>query len=289
MTRPTNRFKTELEPIRAELRQVESKYASLDYQGIGKELSRLKQLAVEEDDEGTAKDIWCLEHILIIQGEYVEAFAQMKQGNYLVAWRALAQVEVNLSFLARHFSERNGEYRIHFIEQHVARFQKLFPYPIFASPEFVHIRKACTICGREVSLRNPCGHRVFEIYGGEMCGRRIEKAEVLGISLVRHPLNKYAVMLPLKSDGTDPYNYSLVRYAVDRLASPFHVWTLQETRMRHPHGRYRHVGRNDPCPCESGQKYQECCLPTSGVMRPHYEFGFAHEPLLDVSEVEYHD
>jgi uncharacterized protein len=24
--------------------------------------------------------------------------------------------------------------------------------------------------------------------------------------------------------------------------------------------RWRHVGRNDPCPCGSGQKYKRCCL-----------------------------
>ncbi len=24
--------------------------------------------------------------------------------------------------------------------------------------------------------------------------------------------------------------------------------------------RYRHVGRNDPCPCGSGLKYKRCCL-----------------------------
>lgn len=23
----------------------------------------------------------------------------------------------------------------------------------------------------------------------------------------------------------------------------------------------RHVGRNDPCPCGSGQKFKKCCMP----------------------------
>ena len=27
------------------------------------------------------------------------------------------------------------------------------------------------------------------------------------------------------------------------------------------HNPYRHVGRNDPCPCGSGKKYKRCCLP----------------------------
>ena len=24
---------------------------------------------------------------------------------------------------------------------------------------------------------------------------------------------------------------------------------------------YKHVGRNDPCPCGSGKKFKKCCLP----------------------------
>ncbi len=37
------------------------------------------------------------------------------------------------------------------------------------------------------------------------------------------------------------------------------------------------VGRNDPCPCGSGQKYKKCCLlirrPEKGVLRLAYEYG----------------
>jgi uncharacterized protein len=28
---------------------------------------------------------------------------------------------------------------------------------------------------------------------------------------------------------------------------------------------YKHVGRNDPCPCGSGKKFKKCCLPRVSV------------------------
>jgi hypothetical protein len=55
-------------------------------------------------------------------------------------------------------------------------------------------KKKCSVCDKDVSIRNPCGHFVGEIYNGEMCFRIVTEVKVLGMSLVENPGNKFYVM-----------------------------------------------------------------------------------------------
>ena len=39
-------------------------------------------------------------------------------------------------------------------------------------------------------------------------------------------------------------------------------------QQRRDRDRWRHVGRNDPCPCGSGRKFKKCCLGKINAERP---------------------
>jgi hypothetical protein len=110
------------------------------------------------------------------------------------------------------------------------------------------------------------------------------------MATVESPLQKYSV--PFFHDektgkSKDHYNYSLVKYLSNCLRSPFDEWDVSWKKIRHPHSKFKSVGRNDPCPCESKQKYKKCCLPEAGVLRPHCEFSFSIPPPDGVSNFEY--
>jgi len=53
------------------------------------------------------------------------------------------------------------------------------------------------------------------------------------------------------------------------------------------------IGRNDPCPCGSGQKYKKCCLlnklPAKGVLGLAYEYGtsdpFMARMLFQITQI----
>ncbi len=244
-------------------------------------LVRIKQRAVKCDNQEKATQVWCYETILNIQDYYLSAFESMKQDSFFEAWCLLERVEVALAFLSQHFEPEGDEYMIRFIEKHTSQFQSLFPYTFFASPAMLHLREKCSICGKPISIRNPCGHKPGEIYNGEMCGHEITEMQVLEVSITQKPAHKYAVMIPVNSDTgsqEDGYDYALVKYVVARLRSPFYAWHVHWTKIRHPHSRFRHVGRNDPCPCGSGKKYKLCCLRESGVLYPHVEVSFSVPP-----------
>lgn len=258
----------------------------------GAALAAAKALAVARMDEVEAKHLWCLEQVLQARQQYSEAFQLLKASRYFDAWCELERLELTLQFLHPHWAPNFSLYHLDFVSTYCRKWQGLFPYKIFMSPELIEHEKTCSICQLPISIRNPCGHRVGEIYGGKMCVRIVTQHEFMGMAFVKSPVQKYSVpfmMDPDSSESLDHYNYSLVHYAAKRLSSPFHAWNVEWTTRRQPHDRFPDVGRNDKCPCESRKKYKKCCLRESGVLRPHAEFVFEVPPPPELVNVEYTD
>ena len=254
-----------------------------------RELSEVKARRVQAGNELVAKHVWCLEQAIRVRTAYARAFHQLKAGEHYEGWCSLEGVEIALSSLDRHVPVAGTPTLPGLISKLVAQYQTLFPYAVFFSPEFIVHRAECTICGEPKRLRGGCGHRVGEIYGGDMAGRRITDAQFIGVGMVRTPLQKYSVGFTVDDEGNrqDTFDYSLVEYVVGALASPFDDWDVEQTTRLNPHSLFRHVGRNGPCPCASGRKYKTCCLPKQGVERPHMEVSFAVPPPPGYAEVSY--
>lgn len=271
------------------LRQVKDRSAD-DVSKISDGLALAKQEAIGDEDEAAAKHIWCLEQILLAQQQYIASFELLRQADYYEAWCKLERIELTLRFLAPHFGDSKREFWLDFIRVHSRQWQELFPYRIFMSPEIIEHEKICSICRKVLSIRNPCGHRVGEIYGGQMCHRIVTRPEFIGTAFVESPVQKYSVpfLVDPKTGGVeDQYNYKLVQYAALRLTSAFDGWSFERIQRRHPHSRFASVGRNDPCPCGSKDKYKRCCLPESGVLGEHVQFTFCVPPPPELITIEY--
>lgn len=241
---------------------------------IQRYLSKQKHTYVKKNDQKSAKNIWCLEQILLIQNSYEEAFMKMKNANFYEAWCSLERCEIAMKHLKPHYEyeAHNDKYGLKYFDMQVSKFQKLFPYAYFISPEFIHSEKKCSICDQTISIRNSCGHRKGEIYNGEHCVHIITKSEVLATALVKDPDQKYSVPFLTKEDtgeSYDHYDYSLIKSIIDVLDSPYEFWDYEWTKIRHPHKFFSHVARKDKCPCGSNKEYRKCCLRKKGVLRPH--------------------
>lgn len=246
-------------------------------------LDSLKREAVQSGNQDVAKYIWCLETILTIQRQYVEAFQGMQTGQFYSAWGLLERVEIEIDALISHFdwNKNKNRYQLDFIDKHTLKYQSLYPYKYFISPAMLIKEACCSICGQRITLHSDCGHRIGEIYDGEMCAREITKADVLEMSIVTQPVQKYSVLFisdPKTGETVDQYNYSLVKYAARGTRSPFDRWDVEFTTILRPHSEFKDVGRNDLCPCQSGEKYKRCCLGKEGVETPHANFYFSNPP-----------
>lgn len=125
---------------------------------------------------------------------------------------------------------------------------------------------ACSICGKKSTPISPCGHKPGIVYAGELCIRVIKSFEALEVSIVTNPVQKYSVLFP---EGLT-FDYSLVEFALSKLQGPFQEWDGNWTTKRHSHEQFLGVAPTDPCPCSSHLHYAECCLPTEGVLLPHF-------------------
>ena len=283
----------DLENITKYLANIESNYTNLgdNYIKLTELLKDLKSKAVENNEENLAKEIWKFEKILNIQNDYLIAFSKFKNELFYEGWCALEKVEISIHFLEKHF-KIDDKYKTSFIKEHTLNFQSLFPYKIFISPEILITKQKCSICNNPFSLLDNCGHVIGEIYKGEMCSRVIEESRLINTAFVENPVQKYSVPFlidPKKPERKDNYNYHLVKFCIQRLFNPFDAWNYTVTKERHPHTRYKEVGRNDKCPCESGKKYKKCCLRESGILRPHYDFHFSKTPPKYLQTLEFSD
>lgn len=244
-----------------------------------------KTAAVSAGDQDEAKRLWIAEAVGHAQLIFENAFALMKEYRFYDAWCELEQCEITLGSLKRHFSDGPGDpHRIRYIETMVGRWQAIFPYKVFFSPEFVKKRVECSICGAKVSLRSPCGHEKGQIYDGEQCYHIITKCEFLSISAVEKPVQKYSVGFLCSDDGSRPdhYNYDIVKFVIDRLASPYHGWHTENQTRTIPQSSLSHYLATARCPCGSGDEFGACCAPKPQVVVPHLQFIFYVQPPLEL-------
>lgn len=159
----------------------------------------------------------------------------------------------------------------------VLKLQNLYPYKLFMSPEILEKKVRCNICSSIVSMRKHCGHLIGEIYNGELCIRIVEDMEFLGIAMVEEPVQKYSVPF-MKDEETgeqiDQYNYQLLEYLLEYYNDDIYGWDVHSTTKKYSINYFRKTKRNDTCPCESGKKFKNCCLPKKVVEMLHIEFIF---------------
>jgi hypothetical protein len=244
---------------------------------VASELGLLKQDFVRHGNQEQAKFCWCLGRVLECQNHFLSAFENMKAGRFYKAWCDFAECEKQLRLLHPHLPFDDFDFSLKFIETYVARYQSLFPYEWFVSSEFLINEFQCSICGKRMLLRNPCGHKVGEIYDGELCCRVVKGVELLGVAFVKSPLDKTLVPFASRDSGemgADTYDYSLVKFLAPNLRSPFDTWEVERTTRPYPHSKFSALGRNDRCPCGSGKKYKRCCLDKPEVLMPHCVFRF---------------
>jgi hypothetical protein len=227
-------------------------------------LKTLKAIEISQNNQSEAKEIWCIEQVFkVIQG-YLSSLRNLQEMKHFDAWLSFDRADIELSFLRKHLDFQDNKYHLQFYDRMIYQYQKLFPYQYFMSREMIVKRASCSICGATISLRRPCGHRVGEIYNGEQYGRIIQDAEFLATAIVTNPFDKYTVLFP---QGME-YNYSMLDNLMSQISSPYDDWDLDILKERKQ--EFIGVGRNKPCPCNSGKKYKLCCIGTDNELFNHH-------------------
>jgi len=254
------------------------------YDEIFASIDKLRQEAVDIDDQETAKLIWCYEKITEIQMHYINSFYLLKKKEFYKVWCELEKCEKRIQYLSDHFqiNEEIDSFSIAFIKKQVEKFQSIYPDYVFTSYRLVIETTVCSICGKENSLREHCGHRLGEIYDGMRCVRYIKNCKPLHYAIVPNPKWKYKVLFGTDENGEkqDNYNYGILEYLIDILPSPYVEWNYKYSVKINPHSKFKNYQEDDECPCGSGNIYKLCCLKKEGVPKKHINF-YGFEPLFE--------
>lgn len=63
-----------------------------------------------------------------------------------------------------------------------------------------------------------------------------------------------------------------LNYILGLVKSPYHQWRVEINEMFFPHDSFAQLQPTDLCPCNSGEKYLDCCLSEPGVRGFDYQF-----------------
>jgi hypothetical protein len=206
-----------------------------------------------------------------------------------MAWCHLERCEIELASLHRHHTPTNEDpQKIGFISRMVPRWQSLYPYKMFLSPEILKKEVLCSICGARVVPRSSCGHRKHNVYGGRLCFHKVVDAAFIGLSLVTDPVQKYSVAFTSDENGNqvDHYNYDNVLFVSRRVASAWDEWISERTVRTIGRQDVAHVDLSAPCPCCSGKEFGPCCAGKDALEIPHLQIAFAVPPPADLPNLE---
>lgn len=245
------------------------------------DLKEKKKIAVYNQDEPLANELWCLIEVYNIQKNYLIMFQLLKSGKYEEAWRIMDNIDISMGNLRENFGEGMNRYNLSFINKIIKYYEKVFPDFVYTSREGIVKSEKCSICGQKASLRGGCNHIPGKLYMGELCLREVTDYEIIGVAIVKHPFDKYAI---LKMEGQE-YNYQVLDYLMGKLDNPFRPWYVEELKRKRP--EFINVGRNDKCPCGSGKKYKKCCFGTTREYGSHYRITLLGGEEMKEEPIEY--
>jgi hypothetical protein len=233
-------------------------------------------------DEAVANKAWFLCKVIEMRREYLASIADLRRNGYYEAWCKFEQIEIGLMVLQRNAFYSCEKFGIAQLAEQVTRWQSLYPYRLFFSPEHIVRREECSICGKDVNPWSSCRHVPFQVYFGRECHRIVKEFEVISISLVLDPVQKYSVARVFTKnefgEQVDQFDYSPVKFVVERIDAAFSEWQTRWTDIYQPHSFFQDIPHDAPCPCNSEQLYSDCCLKQPGVRTPHLDIIFDKPP-----------
>jgi hypothetical protein len=270
--------------------KVNVRNPSLSFWSDTKEVSQTVLAdAIKSGTENEANSAWFLDANSDVRLRFVGCFEKITKEEYYTAWCELERIEIKLNSLRRNAFYCLEDFDLGALANLVKNWQSLYPYHVFFSPGYVIKERKCSICGSTGGARFACGHQKGNVYSGRECFGIISKAEILEISLVVDPVQKYSVAFTSDSKGNkiDQYDYSIVRFVAQRICAPFDVWDAEWTEAYHPHEMLSDRSLDGDCPCGSGRRYQECCSKKPGVVRPHLSIVFERAPPADLPNASF--
>lgn len=208
-----------MERIGSKLNLVDSYYL---------ELKEQLALAIENENEKEANEIWGKVHTYEIWFDFFKFFEKLKEERYYESWCLLDKIDIALSIVNDNF-DISKLFMLDFLSEVVPKYMSLYPYNLFMSRESIVKKSKCSICNKDYSLRDRCKHIPGKVYCGVLCSRIVTDMEFLAVALVEKSVDKHAVVFFDEYE----YDYSLLKELANALKSPFENFDININKQTH--------------------------------------------------------
>jgi hypothetical protein len=258
------------------LELIKTKHKHIETERYKSLIENEKKINQQKNDENALLLIWFCLSVINAVGLYSEAFLFMKNREYNKGWNKLAQVEVIIHNIKYNISDYSTYIICLFLEQSVIKFQKIYPYKVFTSNVFIATDEECSICGKSMNPFYGCDHIRGKVYAGKVCYSIVKGVDWIGHDFVENPAIKSSVVF---NEINNPARYNLLEFIMPKLSDEYTNWDYKITTEYEPHSNLT-IGRNEKCPCQSGQKYKHCCMNNpKGIKYELYNFMFPDRSL----------
>lgn len=248
-----------------QLEKLKKRINSGDYSDSRKEFDECKALfdiikntAIEEKDEKMANSQLVFKNYFLIFCHLASFFKLLQEQHYKSSWSVLQDCLDDLKFVGKYLN-LDSRNEIPDIYDLLECYEKLYPYKVFVSSEYIISKSHCSICGKSMQSLS-CPHVKGNLYWGEIAVEVIDEIqEFQAACLVRHPEDKRCIIELSDDKRTESEQFTkLERFIELKLPflQQFTITSKIETRQRTDIVK---VGRNELCPCGSGKKFKKCC------------------------------
>ena len=207
---------------------------------------------------------------------YSALWDAMRDKKYQETWFYIQDCNDILRLL-KNFEHDYNNYNLIEIEYNLFEIEKLFPFTFFNSAEMICGKSTCSICRRDTS--NPeCIHIPGELYWGKMAQQEMGDIKFNGIAILRNPKDKRCAITTV--DGKEKLsedNTKGLLLLATKISSPYYKIRIIETKQKEPIFKFKDLKKDDPCPCQSGKKFYQCCSRKKRIGIPHMKIFFDDE------------
>lgn len=229
-----------------------------EYDECKKLFDVIKSTAIEETNEKLANAQLIFKNYFLVFCNLASYFKLLQEQHYKSSWNALQDCLDDLKFVGKYL-ELDSRKEIPDIYDLLECYEKLYPYTVFTSSEYIISKSHCSICGKSMQSLS-CPHIKGNLYWGEIAVEYIDEIqEFQAVCLVKHPEDKRCIIELSDDNRTESEKFKkLEQFIALKLPflQQFTITSQIETRQRNDIIK---VGRNEPCSCGSGKKFKKCC------------------------------
>jgi hypothetical protein len=235
----------------------------------------------KSEDADLANEAWLIKAFCDLHLYLLDAWQKNVETEFSEAWCIFERAEILLYSVQRNLFIADLATLADAILHRIRNWQELYPYGVFASPEFLIKKLECSVCGNVRSPWKFCGHEKGKVYSGELCYDIVKSMEVLGLGIVTNPVQKYSILqLDREQEGEEAYmrRHAQIGYAMRMMPDAFACFDVVKMKKRWPHDAFPNLKSHEACHCKSGNSYGQCCENEDGVLMPHMDIRLHGRP-----------